>query len=87
MIAATMLKQLSQFSKNLSKEKASELVNLAWILCIQIPWQHITCQRVSARQCFIGDVSFQWERPIFEGPPIENPLTDRYQILNKLLPS
>jgi hypothetical protein len=26
------------------------------------------------------------ERPIFEGPPTKNPLTDRYQILNKSLP-
>jgi hypothetical protein len=36
----------------------------------------VTCQRVSARQSFIGDGSFQWEKPIFEGPPTKNPLTD-----------
>jgi hypothetical protein len=47
----------------------------------------ITGQRVSARQCFIGDGSFQWERPIFEGSPTKIPLTDGYQILNTLLPS
>jgi hypothetical protein len=41
----------------------------------------------SAKQCCIGDVSFQWGKPIFEGPPTEDPLTDRYQILNKSSPS
>jgi hypothetical protein len=34
----------------------------------------ITCMHDSAKLCWIGDVSFQWERPIFEGPPTENPL-------------
>jgi hypothetical protein len=42
---------------------------------------------VSAKQCCKGDGSFQSERAIFEGPPTENPLTDRYQILNQSLPS
>jgi hypothetical protein len=44
--------------------------------------EELTCMHVSARQCCIGDGSFQWERPIFEGPPTENPLTDQHQILN-----
>jgi hypothetical protein len=46
-----------------------------------------TCQRVSARQCCIGNGSFQWGRLIFKGPPTENPLSDQHQILNKSLPS
>jgi hypothetical protein len=31
----------------------------------------VTCQRVSARQCCVDDGSFQWERPIFEGPRLK----------------
>jgi hypothetical protein len=34
----------------------------------------ITCQCVSARQCCVGDVSFPWERPFFEGPSTTKPL-------------
>jgi hypothetical protein len=42
----------------------------------------------SAMQCYISDVSIKlWKRPLFKGPPTENPLTDQYQILNSLLTS
>ena len=40
----------------------------------------ITLQRGSVMQCSIGDVSFQWETPIFSGVQAENPLADQNQI-------
>jgi hypothetical protein len=39
---------------------------------------NITLQRGSVMQCYIGDVSFQREKPIISGLLTEMSLTDQY---------
>jgi hypothetical protein len=50
-----------------------------------VPACMVTCQRVSAKQCCTGDVSFQWEKAVFEGLPTENPLTDLIPNFEKII--